>query len=368
MKLFKNVKTIDGKFINIFVKNSLIYTSLPKNSVVDEFEEIKIPNDIYVSYGWIDSHVHCDSNNKLYYANIDDIGYKQGVTTIIDCGSVGKENIGQLVEQIKKSKTNTKIILNISKKGIYEQSELKNLNDIDIDVEEKYADYIVGYKARMSASVTLDKGIEPLIKFNKLRNKNNSKPLMVHIGNEPPKLKKILELLNKGDVITHIFNNKNNSVLNKNDEITEEIKLAIKKGIILDLGHGSESFDFNCAKKSFNLDLKLDTISSDIYHENASNGKVKSLANVMSKMRSVGYEWTEIIDKVTKKPAEIFNFEKMGSIRENNFANLTFFKIENSNEIEKDSKNNQIIIKERIIPISCLINGEYCEIQNEKTV
>ena len=51
--------------------------------------------------------------------------------------------------------------------------------------------------------------------------------------------------------------------------------------------------------------MKAASISTDIYIRNRENGPVYDLATTMEKLRVVGYDWPEIIEKVTKAPAEI---------------------------------------------------------------
>ncbi|KAF5303740.1 hypothetical protein FQR65_LT18962 [Abscondita terminalis] len=239
MKKILGIRNINNKIINIYIINNKIYLNKPENTNEDEFQNIILDKDIYVSYGWIDSHVHCDKENKLYGSEIDEIGFHQGVTTVIDAGSVGIDDISRMYDYSKKAITNLKIILNISKKGIYKQSELSNLNDISINFnEKKFKNFIVGYKARMSSSVTLESGTKALEIFNQIRDEQNIKlPLMVHIGNEPPVFGDIFPKLRKNDVITHIFNYKNYSIFDKNYEITESLNMAIEKGIKFDVGH-----------------------------------------------------------------------------------------------------------------------------------
>lgn len=56
----------------------------------------------YVSAGWIDDHVHCYEKLTLYYDDPDEDGYKSGVTTVIDAGSTGADNIGDFYKITRK--------------------------------------------------------------------------------------------------------------------------------------------------------------------------------------------------------------------------------------------------------------------------
>ncbi len=171
----------------------------------------------YLSAGWIDDHVHCFEEMTLYYDYPDQIGVNKGVTTVIDAGTTGAENIADFYEHAKQAKTNVYALLNISKWGIIAQDELADLNKIQADMVkqkiEELPDFIIGLKARMSKSVVGQNGITPLQLAKRIQKENHQLPLMVHIGSAPPNLLDILALLESGDIMTHCFNGKTNGIL-----------------------------------------------------------------------------------------------------------------------------------------------------------
>lgn len=131
----------------------------------------------------------------------DEIGIKNGATTIIDAGSAGPETIDLFRKNVVETHlTNVYAFLNISKKGLAELSELNSLEKIDLDlVGEKVKDnqdIIVGLKARASASVVGDLGITPIRMAIETAEKLNQK-IMVHTGNFPPYLQEVLALMRK---------------------------------------------------------------------------------------------------------------------------------------------------------------------------
>ena len=50
---------------------------------------------------------------------------------------------------------------------------------------------------------------------------------MVHIGNNPPNLDEIAELLSSGDIITHCYNGKPNRILTPSGELRASISSAL---------------------------------------------------------------------------------------------------------------------------------------------
>ena len=58
----------------------------------------------YLSAGWIDDHVHCFEEMTLYYDYPDQIGVNKGVTTVIDAGTTGAENIADFMNMPNRQK------------------------------------------------------------------------------------------------------------------------------------------------------------------------------------------------------------------------------------------------------------------------
>lgn len=315
---------------------------------------------LYVSSGWIDLHVHALSSLQPYGDDIDEIGIKQGVTTIVDAGSCGADNIHELYTQSLKSKTNVLAYLNISRLGLTRIDELSELHWLDreklLEAVSFYEGFIVGLKARMSNSVVKNNAIEPLNiarNFSRLTNM----PLMVHIGSAPPKITDILDLLEKNDIITHFLNGKDNNLF-PNGAPLQELLSAISRGVHLDVGHGSASFSFPVAEVAKKHNIQPFTISSDIYKENRENGPVYSLASVASKFLHLGYSLKEIIHAITTLPANRINKPELGELKEHGAANLTLFNIENADIELVDSAGERRYASQQIIPKGVVINGE----------
>lgn len=360
-KLIKNGKQIDGSKIEIAISAGKI--AKVDTTITDEAKEvIDLKDDYYVSAGWIDDHVHCYQKMKLYYDFPDEIGVKKGVTTVIDAGTTGAENINDFYQLAKAAKTNVYALLNISKWGIVEQDELADLTKVQEDLVHQalmeLPEFIVGIKARMSKTVVGENGITPLELAKKIQADNHDLPLMVHIGSAPPELQEVLAVMSKGDVLTHCFNGKPNGIL---DQTTQEIKsfvwAAYHKGIIFDIGHGTDSFNFNVAEKVFAAGMKAHSISTDIYVRNRENGPVFDLATTLEKLRVVGYSWEEIIEKITVAPAKNFNLNNKGKIAVDYDADLTIFEIIPADKELIDSNGFTRMAIEQIKPHQTIIGG-----------
>ena len=247
---------------------------------------VDLHGNYYVSAGWIDSHVHCYPKSPIYHDQPDSIGIATGVTTVIDAGSTGADDVDDFYQLTREAATDVYALLNISRVGLIAQNELANMAHIDADAVKqavaRHPDFIVGLKARMSSSVVGENGITPLERAKAIQRENGDLPLMVHIGNNPPNLDEIAERLSAGDIITHCYNGKPNRILTPEGELRSAITRALQRGVRLDVGHGTASFSFDVARRAIAMGILPHSISSDIYCRNRIDGPVRSLALVMS--------------------------------------------------------------------------------------
>lgn len=358
--LIKNGRTIQQTPIEIAIQAGKIVEIAPVIS--GEAKEVLYltPQD-YLSAGWIDGHVHCYENMSLYYDIPDEVGVKQGVTTIVDAGSTGTENLADFYKLAQQAKTNVYALVNISKWGIVEQDELADLSKIQeeeiLRLLASYPDFILGLKARMSKTVIGENGLKPLILAKAIQGKSQL-PLMVHIGSNPPELAEIFSVLTAGDIITHCFNGKENGILDQQSHhIKDFVQQAYQKGLIFDIGHGSDSFNFQVAKQAMDEGIFSHTISTDSYIRNRLNGPVYNLATTMEKLAVVGYSWEEIIQQVTQKPAEVLGLTNKGQLKVGGDGDVTIFRFRSGKKNLTDSNGNTAVIHQSIHPVKTIIGG-----------
>ncbi|MGM0125468.1 dihydroorotase [Enterococcus sp. AZ194] len=359
--LIKEARLIDGTKLEIGVRDQKI-VAVEEKITEDAKQTIVLDPDVFLSAGWIDDHVHCFEKMNLYYDYPDQIGVEKGVTSVIDAGTTGAENIHEFYELAQQAKTNVYALVNISKWGIVEQDELADLSKVKEALVRKVLqslpDFIVGIKARMSKTVIGDNGITPLEMAKKIQADNQHLPLMVHVGSAPPELEEILSVMEKGDVLTHCFNGKVNGIL---DQETDKIKSfvwdAYNKGVIFDIGHGTDSFNFHVAQKALQEGLQARSISTDIYIRNRMNGPVYDMATTLEKLFVVGYSWAEIINKITEAPAQNFGLRNKGKVQVGYDADFTLFKIEEKEKELTDSNGYTRMTNQQITPVKTIIGG-----------
>lgn len=361
--VLRNVKTVEEKVFDLVIKEKKIVDIASSGQGIGE-EVIDFKQKVYISSGWIDMHVHALPELDPYGDEVDEIGYKLGVTTIVDAGSAGSDNFHELINYSKSAKTNVFAFLNVSKIGLQRIDELSNLTWLDEDALlltlDKYKDLVVGLKVRMSKSVVGKNGLEPLKVAKKLSNMT-SLPLMVHIGSGPPSIVEILEMLECNDIITHYLHPKKNNIFDELGRPLPSFIQALNRGVHLDVGHGNASFSFSTAKQAKDHNIKFNTISTDIYRKNRVQGPVYSMSDTLTKFLYLGYSLKDVIDAVTVNAAKWLKKPELGRVSVGDVANLTLFSVEDQAIMLKDSTGLEYKCDKQISVRGVVVNGEYIE-------
>lgn len=326
-------------------------------------QERDLAGRYWLSAGWIDSHVHCYPKSPIYHDEADNIGVATGVTTVVDAGSTGADDVDDFYQLTRSASTQVYALLNISRTGIVTQNELADMNQIDKvgvrDAIQRLPGFIIGIKARMSSSVVGANGIKPLNCAKEIQHENGDLPLMVHIGNNPPDLDEIADLLSSGDIITHCYNGKPNRILTPAGELRASISRALQRGVRLDIGHGTASFSFEVARVAIAQGILPHTISSDIYCRNRLNGPVYTLAHVMSKFFSVGMTLPQIIDCVTVNAAAGLRLRDKGRLAVGYDADLTIFDVKDETCLFTDSEGVSVTGEKQLMPLVAVVSGQW---------
>ena len=325
----------------------------------------------FISAGLIDSHVHCFAEEGSSGVAPDELGIARGATTIIDAGSSGPENYAIFREKfIEPAKTKVFTLLNVSKKGLQEKRELDSLDKIDGDfvseVVKKYPENIVGLKARASATVVGEMGIAP-IEMAKDISRETGLPLMVHVGNMPPRLEEVLDLLEKGDIVTHPFHGKKGGIVKEdNSDMIPEARKAKERGVLFDIGHGEASFAYKTFEKVSKLGFGYDSISTDLHRRNY-EGPVYTMALTMSKLLNLGCSLEEVVDKSTYQPAKIFGLKDLGRLQEGYIADFFVFELVDTKRVALDADGDELVLEQEIKPVYTIFSrGEETDIHENR--
>lgn len=305
--------------------------SIHPPSVEKDGKEILDASGYVISPGLIDLHAHVFTDDTVLGIQADFVGVQQGVTTLVDAGSAGAATFPKFMQQVvKKNATQVLAWLNIAEDGLgaglAELSDLTKIHTESVLASINEYPIIRGLKVRMSSSVLGANGLRPL-EIGKELSKQAKIPLMVHVGNGPPDLGDILDILECGDVVTHAFHGKPGGIF-RGDELLSQARNALQRGVLFDVGHGTSSFSVKTLQKAQRAGIKPDSISTDIYVANV-QGPVYSLATTLSKFLALGFSLAEVIEAATIRPATILRMEhEIGSLQVGRRADLSIFKIE----------------------------------------
>lgn len=314
----------------------------------------------YISPGFIDLHAHVFPAAADLGIDADKVGIDQGVTTLVDAGSTGARDLPRFLDDVVRSH-HTRVLawLNIAPQGLIDGlHELVDLNLIDTAAATEaliaHPEVLIGIKARMSASVVGHNGIKPL-QLALEAAENADTPVMIHTGNEPPRMIDSAELLRRGDVISHAYHGKPGGLLDAAG-VRPQIRNAMERGVRLDVGHGESSFSLDVFRRALRGGAAPFTTSTDIHHGNVA-GVVGSLAHTMSKLLACGMSLDSVVHTVTDAPAAVIGRPGLGTLAPGTPADLTVFDIFRREISMADSEGHIFTHDEEIVPRICVRAG-----------
>ena len=187
-------------------------------------------------------------------------------------------------------------------------------------------DLILGVKARIDSATTGPNGLEPLRRAREAADRLEL-PLMVHIGQGPPEVTGVLDLMRPGDILTHCYTGGSMRIIDSGGQILEAAKQAVDRGVILDIGHGAGSFSFETAEALIDTGYRPYVISSDI-HQMSILGPLYDLPTCLSKFMALGMSFADVIEAATARPAQVLGMQdEIGALKPGAFADVALFDV-----------------------------------------
>jgi dihydroorotase len=181
---------------------------------------------------------------------------------------------------------------------------------------------------------------------------------MAHISFAPPETDQVMELMRKGDVVTHCYNGHTLGILDANGKVRTSVREARARGVIFDVGHGAGSFNFAAARKALDDGFLADTISTDVYAVNI-NGPVFDMPTTMSKLLHLGLSLEDVLVRSTLNPAKVINrLPGMGTLTVGGPADLALITVEEGSHKLLDSQRNAVTAKQRIVSKTTICRGK----------
>jgi dihydroorotase len=299
----------------------------------DPGAELLAGDGAFVSPGWCDLHVHVWHGGTDISIRPRQCGLERGVVTLVDAGSAGEANFAGFREfVIEPAAERIFAFLNIGSIGLVacnRVSELIDIRSIDVDrtlaCVEANRDVIRGIKVRASHVILGSWGITPVKVARKVA-RIAKLPLMVHVGEPPPMLDEILELLDPGDIVTHCFNGKPGGNILDDEQVYALAEKCAAAGVVLDVGHGAASYSFRVAEAAIARGLLPQTVSTDL-HLRCLEHPVWDLATTMAKLMAAGMPFEEVVAAATVRPMGIVGLPTRDLLTPGSRAEFTVFDV-----------------------------------------
>lgn len=315
-----------------------------------------------VTPGLVDLHTHVYWGATYWGIEADPVAARSGVTTWLDVGSAGAYSFpGFQRYVVEPNRAKVFSLLNLSSIGLIAPTwEFTNLDYCDVplaaSIVEAHRDVILGIKARIDNRTTRGTGIRPLELARELADQVGL-PLMVHIGAAPPSLDEVAALLRPGDILTHCFTGQSMKLVDGAGRVNPAIPELHDRGLILDIGHGAGSFNFDVSEQLLAQGILPDVISSDI-HQLSVQGPMFDLPTTLSKFLQLGLSVADVIERATSRAAIAMRRPDLGTLRVGGAADIAVFKLETGEFTFYDAQMNARRGTQRLMNTLTMVDGE----------
>jgi dihydroorotase len=306
--------------------------------------------------GLIDIHTHTARDK-----NDAPICLADGVTAMVDAGSRGADFIDDGVAVAKASPNQLRLLINISRKG---SLPLMTLDLADVPLARaaiaRHRDMIVGIKTRLERKAWggPDGDLAALAHAQAAAEPFNL-PVMIHLGQPDAPLPKILALLKRGDIVTHMYAPAPNGILDDNGRLLPEVLSARRRGVWFDVGNGTIGhITWDQAERAIKQGFVPHTISTDWTPQGRAGGII-DLPNVMSKFLLLGMSLNQVIACATSNAARVFEtFHDRGTLNVGAPADVAVLELREGTFEFVDNFAGTRTGHQRLFPSATVIGGK----------
>ena len=328
-----------------------------EGSIKSDGAEVLDAKGKLVMPGLIDIHTHATRTKDGPSLCLAD-----GVTGLIDAGSQGADHITDAIAVAKSAPQPCRVLINIGRAGILGTGDTMDLKLADVAAAKaaisSNRDMIAGIKARLSRDVAGENDFEVLKRAQEVATAFNI-PVMIHMGQTISPLSKLMPLLKRGDIVTHMFAPPPNSIIDDEGHILAEVMAARHRGVLFDVGNGRTGhLRWDMADRILKAGFAPDTFSTDWTPE-ARTSQVINFPNVMSKFLMLGMSMDQVAACATLNPSRAFPvFKDQGTLNVGAPANIAVLELrEGSFEFEDNFKGTRSG-KKRLFPFATVLEGK----------
>ncbi len=284
-----------------------------------------------------------------------------GVVAWIDAGSKGADNIDVAIAAAKASVTKGRVLINIGRKGILGgkgEGDTMDLSRADVAACKaaiaSHKDWVVGIKARLSRDITAN-DYEVLKRAEEAA---GDLPVMIHMGDTVTEFGKLVDLMKKGDIVSHMFAPPPHGIMDDNGKILPQVRAARKRGVIFDIGNGRLGHvRWDVVKSALDQDFAPDTYSDDWTMAGFKTGLL-GMPQMMSNMMSFGVSLKEVITAATVRSASLFPaFKGMGTLAKGARADVAILDLQEGNFDFIDTFGGKHPGKQKLVTSAVVFGG-----------
>ena len=258
-----------------------------------------------IAPGLIDTHMHIKGcSYKATGAPAEAVTFPFGVTTAVECTAASVADAGgDFGNFLDNLQLKTFVFANV------EFTEIEGDIPSAVKTLERYPGRGLGLKVLLDTKVSDYRILDgtPLEKVCAYAHERGWK-VMVHSSNPPIPMSEVMDILQPGDICTHIFHGGINTVA---DEAFLSLKKAEEKGIFMDVGLAAGQWiDFSIARAAMEKGFYPHSIGTDLVSYNAFlQGGVSGLTTAMTVMRELGMPEEKLLEAVTGSAAQTIGQE-----------------------------------------------------------
>src|SRR5262245_4485793 len=351
---------------DVAVQNGLIARIGPNIAAAEATRTIQVAGRL-VTPGLIDLHAHVFDGFTRNGVHPDLGGVHAGVTTIVDAGSAGAATFAGFPRHII-PRCQTEIIpfLHICQTGLATMPDIIAETSVNLEdtlrVADQYKGLICGIKARMVSPALEIMGME-MPRLAKRAARESGIKLMMHIGDtekryDPTVIRKLLPLLEAGDILTHYFTANPGGVLDANGKLVPETREAADRGVWFDTAHGRMNFSFDVGRRIIDQGLLPHCISTDLTVPGRIN-TVHSMTEMMTRFLGLGFTLAQIVTMCTANQARAIGQERrLGSLMVGRQADISVLELRDGDWVVYDVLGASLRVTKSFVPFVTVKRGQ----------
>jgi dihydroorotase len=307
--------------------------------------------------GLLDIHTHAARDKEGPAMCLAD-----GVTGWVDAGSQGADHIADPVAVARSAPQQGRVLINIGRAGILPDGDTMDIRRADVaaakDAIARNRDFIVGVKARLSRDVAGANDFEVLGRAQEVATSFNL-PVMIHMGQTVSPLPRLINLLKRGDIVTHMFAPPPNSIIDDNGHILPEVLAARRRGVWFDVGNGRNGhLRWDTVDRVMQTGFWPDTLSTD-WNTTSRTAGVIDFPNVMSKFLGFGMTLDQVVARATVNVSRVFPlFSDRGTLNVGAPADVAVLELREGMFEFVDNYENKRTGRQRLFPSGTVFAGK----------